>query len=292
MALVEPKKGGPYHKQVREEKIEKVYDLYFEKGMSAVKIAEELNVNRNTVNEYIKYWYTQLGKELENYDMGSWVVKQIKRLELQRNRLLDKIENQNQFRDILDLEKLIFEIDNKISQIILKIIPYNKNKSQLKYNLDNIDEDKIKEIVRILVYAQDKVFDRFLYAENTILSNIIKITKCDLEDAKTMVNKMMELGLDLYKVPPADFITVDRYNVLSFAEVRGYVSKKELSQIEEELEEKEKKEEEECKRAYQEGRRSVQERRSKFFEKYGSDLSKWSEDVQDEYFNPHFYSND
>jgi len=43
MALSEPeKKGGPYTKQEREKRQNKVYKLYFEIGHSAVKIAEML----------------------------------------------------------------------------------------------------------------------------------------------------------------------------------------------------------------------------------------------------------
>jgi hypothetical protein len=44
----------------------KVYNLHFEKGHSAVRIAEMNNVNRNTINEDIKYWYAQISRDFES----------------------------------------------------------------------------------------------------------------------------------------------------------------------------------------------------------------------------------
>ena len=51
MALVgEIKKGGRYTKKEQEQRKIEVYHLHFEQDKSAVKIAELLEVNRNTVN--------------------------------------------------------------------------------------------------------------------------------------------------------------------------------------------------------------------------------------------------
>ena len=56
-----PKKaGGPYTKKEQEQRRNQVYDMHFEKGYSAVRIAESIKINRNTVNEDIKYWYAQI----------------------------------------------------------------------------------------------------------------------------------------------------------------------------------------------------------------------------------------
>ena len=48
------KEGGPYTKQQQQERRKKVNELYFEKHLSALKIADILGVNRNTINEDIK----------------------------------------------------------------------------------------------------------------------------------------------------------------------------------------------------------------------------------------------
>ena len=45
------KKGGPYTTLEQEKRRKQVYELHFEKGLSAIKISEMLKVNRNTINE-------------------------------------------------------------------------------------------------------------------------------------------------------------------------------------------------------------------------------------------------
>ena len=66
MALAEPiKKGGRYTKKEQEERKIQVYHLHFEENKSAAKIAELLNVNRNTINDDISYWHSQLAGEMK-----------------------------------------------------------------------------------------------------------------------------------------------------------------------------------------------------------------------------------
>ena len=93
MALVgEIKKGGRYTKKAQEETKIEVYHLHFEQNKPAVKIAELLNVNRNTVNEDIHYWHQQLAGEFKAQDLSAKMTKQIQRMEIQRDRLLDDLE--------------------------------------------------------------------------------------------------------------------------------------------------------------------------------------------------------
>ena len=61
----EIKKGGPYTKKEQEERKIQVYHLHFEENKSAAKIAELLNVNRNTINDDIRYWHLQLANEMK-----------------------------------------------------------------------------------------------------------------------------------------------------------------------------------------------------------------------------------
>ena len=58
--LEKKKNGGPYNKDDQEDRRNQVYMFHFEKGYSALKIAEMLDVNRNTVNEDIRYWNKQI----------------------------------------------------------------------------------------------------------------------------------------------------------------------------------------------------------------------------------------
>ncbi|MBT3762187.1 MAG: hypothetical protein HOF89_06380 [Candidatus Nitrosopelagicus sp.] len=114
------KKGGPYTKNDQNQRRTKVYDLYFEKGYSAVRIAEMLQVNRNTINEDIKYWYAQAAEELPEHDC-SLFLKQIQRLDTQQARLLGELEKCTHLKDKLPLERLLFSINSKITSHHSKI---------------------------------------------------------------------------------------------------------------------------------------------------------------------------
>ena len=88
MALVQStKKGGRYTRKERKESRIKVYHLHFEENKTAVKIAEFLGVNRNTINDDIAYWHSQLVHEFNSQDLTAKMTKQIQRMELQRDRL-------------------------------------------------------------------------------------------------------------------------------------------------------------------------------------------------------------
>jgi len=122
MALeAQSKKGGPYTKQEQEKRKKQVYELHFEKGYSAIKISEILEVNRNTINEDIKYWYATISEELPEYDM-SLLLKQINRLEIQQTRLLEELEKCANIKDKFIIEKLLFLINSKITSETSKII--------------------------------------------------------------------------------------------------------------------------------------------------------------------------
>ena len=81
MALVS-KKGGPYTKQEREERRNKVFKLHFEYGYSSSQISELLKVNRNTINTYISFLYSQLREEHDKIPYNYWFDKQLTRVNL------------------------------------------------------------------------------------------------------------------------------------------------------------------------------------------------------------------
>lgn len=115
MAVVlEKKNGGPYTKKDKEKRQNDVYTLHFEKGYSAVRIAEMLGVNRNTINEDIKHLYVQAVEELPTHT-SILLLKQIQRLEFQRNRLLNELERKLEFKEKIMVEKLLFAVDEKIT---------------------------------------------------------------------------------------------------------------------------------------------------------------------------------
>jgi len=116
------KKGGPYNKKDREARHKEVFRLHFEYGYSAVKIAEMMKVNRNTINNDINYLYLQLQKEWGSHDIHSWWMRQMRRLEMQRTRLREELDKDIDFEKRLVLEKMILEIDNRLLQSSIKTI--------------------------------------------------------------------------------------------------------------------------------------------------------------------------
>ena len=121
MALAQKKKGGPYTKQQQEKRRDEVFKLHFEYGYSAVQIAKLLNVNRNTINEDIKYWCTELYNEDKSNFSRDWLDKQFMRLELQRARLRKELDEDISLKERLQVERFITNIDLSISSLIVKI---------------------------------------------------------------------------------------------------------------------------------------------------------------------------
>ena len=122
MALeIKSKKGGPYTKQEQEKRKDDVFNLHFEYGYSAVQIAKLLNVNRNTINEDIKYLYSELYDDTKSKYSKDWLDKQFTRLELQRARLRKELDGDLSLKDKLQIEKYITNIDLSISSFIVKI---------------------------------------------------------------------------------------------------------------------------------------------------------------------------
>src|SRR3989442_7819844 len=85
------KKGGPYTKKERQDRQNEVFRLHFEYGYSSRQIAEMMKINRHTIDEDINHLYSQLSKEWRSYDFDALLMKQNKRLELQRTRLLKEL---------------------------------------------------------------------------------------------------------------------------------------------------------------------------------------------------------
>src|SRR5438445_7907578 len=115
-----PKKGGPYSKKERKDRQNEVFKLHFEYGYSSRQIAEMMKINRHTIDEDINHLYSQLSKEWRSYDLDALLMKQNKRLELQRTRLLKELEKTESLQDKLAIEKMIFEIDSRILHTSIK----------------------------------------------------------------------------------------------------------------------------------------------------------------------------
>ena len=120
MSLKE-KNGGPYTKQEQESRRKQVYELHFEKGFSAIKIAEMLNVNRNTINADIQDWYSKVSEEIPQHN-ASLLLKQIHRLEMQQARLLEELESSKEIKEKFSIEKLLYAINAKMTSETSKLV--------------------------------------------------------------------------------------------------------------------------------------------------------------------------
>ena len=121
------KKGGPYTTKEQESRRKQVYELHFEKGISAIKIAEMLNVNRNTINADIKELYRKVSEELPEYNV-SLLLKQIHRLEMQQSRLLEELKNCTENKGRFTVEIILYALNTKITLEKSKLVFSRRDK--------------------------------------------------------------------------------------------------------------------------------------------------------------------
>lgn len=96
---------------------------------------------------------------------------------------------------------------------------------------ENIGEQRIKEITRKFVFDGHVGLD-----EKDLIFEVIKLIKCDLVTAKSILQKMKDLGM----------VVCHHWNVgyviRRFADMRGYVTDDEFAEIDKKIEEKARKE--------------------------------------------------
>jgi len=213
MALAQEKKGGPYSKDEREKRQAEVSRLHFEFGYSALKISDLMKINRNTINADIKYLYSNIKDELKQ-NSEDFILRQIGRLEAQRTRIIEKI-NENKIDDIRH-DKLLLDIDAKINTLVLRINSDQKEKSSPV----EIQEDLIHDIVLFLIIKYSR---NYSLKEEEIISEIINLQKCTEIESETIFSQIQELGLEYCKKSNSDEFV---YDLLEFAYLRRYVNPK------------------------------------------------------------------
>jgi len=144
---------------------------------------------------------------------------------LNRVRRLDDLENAESLAEKISIERFISEIDNSLVQLFSKMILSGKLNLEPTVNLEEINEEEIKDFARSLVKKRNFVFKSCSFSEEDIQYEIIKLTKCDMDRARKFFHKMMNLGLELCKDEDSDY---DTHNLQKFCIMREYVSKDEL----------------------------------------------------------------
>ena len=115
------KKGGPYTKFEQRNRRDEVYRLHFEYEYSSRKISESLKINRNTILRDIQFWYNQVANNFNEIDPTLAIIRQITKLENQKTRLREYLDQVDSIHEKLAIEKLLFGIDSKIIHIRIRI---------------------------------------------------------------------------------------------------------------------------------------------------------------------------
>ena len=208
------KDGGPYTKDERTKRQNEVARLHFQYGYPAVKIAEMMRVNRNTINSDIKYLYSNIKKEL-GQSTENFVLKQIARLEAQRTRIVEQIEKGKTGNTIKE-EKLLLDVDSKINSFLIKV---NANQENEESDLD-IQGKKIKEFVLYILVKYNRYGNRHGLSREKIASEMINVWRCSAEKAETTLSQLNNMGLKYCeKHHDGSFM----YDFLEFAFMQRYV---------------------------------------------------------------------
>jgi hypothetical protein len=219
------KQGGPYTKNEQDDRRKKVYTMYFEQGFSAIKIGNELKVNRNTINQDVKFLRSSLTQK-DQIKPAIWLLEQKEHLEQQKDRLLELLEITKDFEQRLRVEKIILDIEGKITNLVIKITGFN----YLSFEYDpgpEFDED-------IALFVKDLVLngktENYLYLENDINIKAMELLKCDFIHAKKMFIRMKDLGLSEFKVKDGM-----GYNLANFGVVNEMITKAQLDKNNKEI---------------------------------------------------------
>ena len=112
----------PIQRQREKRRLE-VYKLHFENGMPATRIAQLMNVDRNTINKDLKFLYRQALNDyyLDEMSLDDILDKQLVRLEAQRDRLGLYLSDAKDVTNKVTIERLIADIDFRILTAVEKI---------------------------------------------------------------------------------------------------------------------------------------------------------------------------
>ena len=112
--MPKPRQGGPHTRHERAIRREEVYRLHFDYGYSARKISDLMQINRNTINVDIDYWYSKIKQNKSPVTPKYGIIEALERLGVQRTRLREQIDKAKIVSEKIAIERLLFEVDSKI----------------------------------------------------------------------------------------------------------------------------------------------------------------------------------
>ena len=121
--LVKPRqKFAPFTHAERKERRDEVYKLHFEYGIPATRIAEMMNVDRNTINNDLKILYNRSIRDYNSdKSFDDIIEKQLLRLETQRDRLGLYLSDAKDINSKIIVERLITDIDFKVIGVMERL---------------------------------------------------------------------------------------------------------------------------------------------------------------------------
>ncbi|MCA9828105.1 MAG: hypothetical protein KC444_06930 [Nitrosopumilus sp.] len=145
--LVRPShKFAPYSRKERQKRRLEVFRLHIDLGYSAVRISELMRINRNTINQDIKWCYAKIGEQFATTP-DQLLDRQLFRHETQRVRLVEGLEKTNNLQERLCIEKMILDLDSRIATVMIKIRDSEKSAhlSSMKAVNDYLDKHHKKD---------------------------------------------------------------------------------------------------------------------------------------------------
>lgn len=141
-------KFAPFTRSQRRKRRMEVYKLHFEHGIPATRIADMMNVDRNTINNDLKILYQKALRDYDPDDMSfnNILQKHLFRLETQRDRLGLYLTDTKGINDKIAIERLVADIDFKLIAVI----------ERMNYNEVRIWQAVVKQMNRV---AEDKKLD-------------------------------------------------------------------------------------------------------------------------------------
>ena len=219
------KQGGPYTKNEQDERRNKVYSMYFEKGFSAIKIASELGVNRNTINQDIKFLRSDITKK-DQIKPAIWLLEQKEHLEQQKDRLIELLEITKDFEQRLRVEKIILDIESKITNLVIKMTDFKS--IAFEYDPGPEFDEEIDLVVNNLVLNEKT--ENYSYLQNDIILKARELLKCDFSHAEKIFIRMKDLGLSEFKADDGK-----GYNLASFGVLNEMITKLQLDKNNKEI---------------------------------------------------------
>ena len=146
------KNGGPYSKGDKNKRQDEVYRLHFEYGYSARKIAELMNINRNTINRDVDYWYYKACKNFNYMDPENRIIMTLQRMGIQMSRLREQLDKVKTNSERMAIERLIFDINSKILHTHQKLGESKVRINKLGAQWINDELKKMRRDERVFTY--------------------------------------------------------------------------------------------------------------------------------------------